>query len=66
MSQVLLHLSFRNTQYPRKLICGHPRVGQDFNNALAERAFGGRHVRYDKDRVKEKPNDLRGASTNRL
>jgi hypothetical protein len=49
MSQVLLHLSFRNTQYRSKLIGGHPRVGQDFNNALAERAFGGQHVRDDKD-----------------
>ncbi len=45
MRQVLLHLSFRNTQYPSELIGGHMRACQEVDDALAERAIGGQHVR---------------------
>jgi hypothetical protein len=44
MSQVLLHLSFRNAEHPGQLIGGHPSVGQDIDDALTKRALRGQHV----------------------
>lgn len=36
MSQVLLHLPFRDTEHPSQLIGGPPTVGQEIDNALTQ------------------------------
>ncbi len=43
MSQVLLHLPFRDTEHPSQLIGGPPTVGQEIDNALTQSSFGKQH-----------------------
>jgi hypothetical protein len=43
MSQVLLHLPFRNTEHPSQLIGGHPSIGQEINHALTQGPFRKQH-----------------------
>jgi hypothetical protein len=45
MSQVLLHLSFRNPQYGCQLLCGHASIRQEIGDALTQGPFERQHVR---------------------
>jgi len=45
MSQVLLHLPFRNTEHPSQLIGRHPAVRQKIDDALTRRPFEWQHAR---------------------
>jgi hypothetical protein len=66
MSQVFLHLSFRNAEHPSQLIGRHPGIGQKIDDALTRGPFERRHARMVKDRVEEKPDDLKRFSANHL
>jgi hypothetical protein len=43
MSQVFLHLPFRNTEHPSELIGRHPGVDQKIDDALTQGPFGRQH-----------------------
>ena len=45
MSQVLLHLSFRNPEHGSQLLCGHPSIRQEIGDALTQGSFERQHVR---------------------
>jgi hypothetical protein len=44
MSQVFLHLPFRNTEHPSQLIGRHPGVGQKIDDALTQGARSRQHA----------------------
>lgn len=45
MSQVLLHLSFRNPKHASQLIGGHSSIRQEINEALTQGPFERQHAR---------------------
>jgi len=44
MNQVLLYLSFWNTEHPSQLIGRHPGIGQKIDDALTRGLFGKQHA----------------------
>lgn len=53
MSQVLLHLPFRNSKYPSQLIGCEPSIGQEINDALTRGPFRRHHARMVRSESKK-------------